>query len=180
MRAPRSGPFLASLDGRASAEARLRASRGTSHFYVMNQAIRHVGGPNRRIGSLGCKDGVVGADQVPTVTVADIPAALPDQTSQPAAGELFLLDVREPDEWAAGHIDGAAHIPMGEVTGRLDEIPRSARVIAVCRSGRRSAMVTAYLVDGGWNAHNLEGGMVAWAGLGRAMTAETSAPPVVL
>src|SRR5262245_28191428 len=135
------------------------------------------GGPNHEIGALGCKDGGVGPDQVPTVTVGDIPAALPDQSSQQAESELFLLDVREPDEWAAGHIDGAAHIPMGEVTGRLDEIPRSARVIAVCRSGRRSAMVTAYLVDGGWDAHNLEGGMVAWAGVGRAMTAESSAPP---
>ncbi|OHV44345.1 rhodanese-like domain-containing protein [Pseudofrankia sp. BMG5.36] len=114
----------------------------------------------------------MGSDQVPTVTVADIPPGTP--------GELFLLDVREPEEWAAGHIDGAAHIPMGELTGRLGEVPRSARVVAVCRSGNRSARVTAYLVGGGWDAHNLEGGMMAWAALGRPMTADTSVPPFVL
>jgi len=127
----------------------------------------------------------VGSDQVPTVTVADIPAASPGRTSdQAAAGgdaaTLFLLDVREPDEWSAGHIDGATHIPMGELTGRLDEVPRSARVVAVCRSGGRSARVTAYLVNGGWNAHNLHGGMQAWAAAGRPMTADTAAPPIVL
>ncbi len=127
---------------------------------------------------------MVGADQLPTVTVADIP---PNHSSDLGAADprgtsagLFLLDVREPEEWTAGHIDGAVHIPMGELTGRLDEVPRSARVVAVCRSGHRSGRVTAFLVDGGWDAYNLEGGMMAWASAARPMTADTSVPPFVL
>jgi rhodanese-related sulfurtransferase len=116
----------------------------------------------------------MGSDQLPTLTVADIPA-------EPAGdGELFLLDVREPDEWAAGHIAGATHIPMGELTGRLDEVPKAARVVAVCRSGHRSGMVTNYLAQGGWNVYNLAGGMTAWAANNRPMTAEGPATPFVL
>jgi rhodanese-related sulfurtransferase len=112
-------------------------------------------------------------DQVPTVTVTDIPADPADDDA------LFLLDVREPDEWSAGRIGAAAHIPMGELTGRLDEVPREARVIAVCRSGNRSGMVTAYLVRGGWDAYNLEGGMMAWEALGRPMTGDGPSPFVL-
>ncbi|ADP78180.1 Rhodanese domain protein [Pseudofrankia inefficax] len=116
----------------------------------------------------------MGPDQVPTVTVADIPA-------EPTGDDkLFLLDVREPDEWAAGHIDGATHIPMGDLVSRLDEVPRSARVIAVCRSGNRSGMVTGYLTKGGWDAYNLAGGMMAWAAGGRPMTADSAGAPFVL
>jgi rhodanese-related sulfurtransferase len=112
-------------------------------------------------------------EQVPTVTVTDLPV---DPAGDAA---LFLLDVREQDEWSAGHIAAATHIPMGELTGRLAEVPRDARVIAVCRSGHRSGMVTAYLVDGGWDARNLEGGMMAWAALGRPMTGAPAAPFVL-
>jgi rhodanese-related sulfurtransferase len=116
----------------------------------------------------------MGNDQVPTMTVTDIPV-------EPTGDDtLFLLDVREPDEWAAGHIAGATHIPMGELTGRLDEVPREARVIAVCRSGHRSGMVAGYLAEGGWDAYNLDGGMIAWAAGGRPMAAERAATPVVL
>jgi rhodanese-related sulfurtransferase len=116
----------------------------------------------------------MGAAQVPTVTVADIPVD--------AAGDatLFLLDVREPDEWAAGHIAGATHIPMGEITSRLDEVPRAARVIAVCRSGARSGRVTGYLAENGWDVHNLQGGMMAWAAGGRPMTSDAAGDPFVL
>jgi rhodanese-related sulfurtransferase len=107
------------------------------------------------------------------VTVTDLPA-------DPAGdATLFLLDVREPDEWSAGHIGAATHIPMGELTGRLDEVPRDAKVIAVCRSGHRSGMVTAYLVNGGWDAYNLDGGMMAWAAFGRPMTGDAPAPFVL-
>lgn len=114
----------------------------------------------------------MGADQVPTVAVADIPADLA------ADGELFLLDVREPDEWAAGRIASATHIPMNELVGRLAEVPRERRIIAVCRSGHRSGMVTNYLVGNGWDAYNLAGGMQAWAAGGRPMTGD--AEPFVL
>jgi rhodanese-related sulfurtransferase len=113
---------------------------------------------------------------VPAVVVANIPE------------HAVLLDVRENDEWAAGHAPGAVHVPMGQVTQRLDELAtafpdRSVRV--VCRSGGRSARVTAYLKAAGWDAVNVEGGMRAWAAAGRPMVAEgnpgqpTAAPRVL-
>jgi rhodanese-related sulfurtransferase len=90
----------------------------------------------------------------------------------------WLLDVREPDEWAAGHIPGAHHIPMNDLPGRLGELPPGATVVAVCRSGGRSAQVTAWLTAQGYDAVNLDGGMQAWAASGRAMIADRGQPYV--
>ncbi|MGH3936107.1 MAG: rhodanese-like domain-containing protein [Pseudonocardiaceae bacterium] len=108
---------------------------------------------------------------VPAVAVSN----LPDNAA--------LLDVRENDEWAAGHAPGAVHVPMGQVPQRLDELAvmfpdRPVRV--VCRSGGRSARVTAYLAQAGWDAVNVDGGMRAWAAAGRPMVTESSATPRVL
>lgn len=74
----------------------------------------------------------------------------------------FLLDVREADEWQAGHVAEAVHIPMGQLNARIDEIPRDQPIIAICRSGNRSGAVTDALNRAGFTAHNLEGGMYAW------------------
>ncbi len=82
-----------------------------------------------------------------------------------AAGAL-LLDVREPDEWAAGHAPAATLIPMGEVRARRSELPRDRRIVAVCRSGGRSAAITDALRAWGYDAVNLAGGMCAWAAAG--------------
>ena len=114
----------------------------------------------------------VPGDDVPSVAVADLPAVVDEG--------LLLLDVREPDEWEVGHAPTAVHVPMGEIVARLDEIPRDANVVVVCRSGHRSAAVTAYLTQGGWHARNLAGGMLAWNAAGRPMTSETASPPAVL
>ena len=78
-------------------------------------------------------------------------------------GPAILLDVREPQEWQAGHAPQARHIPLGQLESRLAELPRDRQVIAVCRSGRRSALATQQLVAGGYAAINLTGGMTAWA-----------------
>lgn len=91
----------------------------------------------------------------------------------------WLLDVREPVEWAAGHIDGARHIPLGQVPARLAELPADADVIVVCKVGGRSAQVTAYLADRGYRATNLRGGVVAWLAAGKPLVSETAAPPSV-
>jgi rhodanese-related sulfurtransferase len=109
--------------------------------------------------------------QVPTVNVPDLPAELP-------AG-VTLLDVREPDEWAAGHAPEAVHIPMGDLAARLDDLPADDEVYVVCRSGGRSARVTAYLNANGWDAKNVAGGMQSWQAAGRAMTADAGAPTVI-
>ncbi len=78
----------------------------------------------------------------------------------------LLLDVREPQEWDAGHAEQAVHVPMGEVTQRLDDIPADRPVVVICRSGARSARVTGFLGQQGRDAHNLAGGMQAWNAAG--------------
>lgn len=105
---------------------------------------------------------------VPAVGVADLPA------------DAVLLDVREPDEWSAGHAPGARHLPMNEVGARLDEVPAADPVYVVCRAGGRSARVVAFLAQQGRSAVNVEGGMQAWAAAGRPMVAEVDAPPEVV
>ncbi|MBA3418717.1 MAG: rhodanese-like domain-containing protein [Geodermatophilaceae bacterium] len=91
-----------------------------------------------------------------------------------------VLDVREDDEWAAGHIDGAIHIPLGELTGRLPELPDADPLVVTCRGGGRSARATAYLQQIGIDAANLDGGMQAWSAAGRSMVSESGAPPTVI
>lgn len=77
-----------------------------------------------------------------------------------------LLDVREPEEWVAGHIAGAVHIPMGDVEGRLGEVDRGSTVYVMCRSGKRSSQVTSWLQGQGVQAENVDGGASAWAKAG--------------
>jgi rhodanese-related sulfurtransferase len=85
----------------------------------------------------------------------------------------YLLDVREPDEWAAGHAPGAHHLPMMEIPARMSEVPTDVDVVVVCRSGGRSGQVVSYLVGNGWdNVRNLDGGMRSWAATGRDMVSE--------
>ena len=78
----------------------------------------------------------------------------------------FLLDVRELDEWQAGHAPAATHIPMGELSNRVDVLPRDVTIICVCHLGGRSAVVADALNRGGWHALNLTGGMNAWEAAG--------------
>ncbi len=105
------------------------------------------------------------------MTVPDLPAELP-------AG-VTLLDVREQDEWAAGHAPEAVHIPMGDLAARLDDLPADDEVYVVCRSGGRSARVTAYLNANGWDAKNVDGGMQSWQAAGRPMAADSGEPTVI-
>jgi rhodanese-related sulfurtransferase len=94
--------------------------------------------------------------------------------------DAYLLDVREPDEWAAGHAPGAHHLPMMQVPARLAEVPEDRDVVVVCRVGSRSAQVVAYLANRGYRrAVNLSGGMAAWAAASRPMVSEDGNVPRV-
>ena len=104
---------------------------------------------------------------VPTVTVAELPADVP------------LLDVREADEWAAGHAATARHLPMSELTARLGELPDDDPLYVICRSGGRSSRVVAYLAGQGYPAVNVDGGMRAWSAQGRVVVADSGAPEIV-
>ena len=93
--------------------------------------------------------------------------------------DAFFLDVREPVEWQAGHIEQAVHIPMGQLNARIAEIPKDQEIVAVCRSGNRSQAVTDALNRAGYTAHNLEGGMHAWDQAGLPYVAEDGGDPRV-
>jgi len=92
-----------------------------------------------------------------------------------ARERYHLLDVRQQDEWDAGHIDGAQHIPLGELAERLAEVPRDKVVVCVCRSGQRSEAARKGLSQLGIEAENLEGGMHAWSRAGLAHISSTGA-----
>ena len=94
--------------------------------------------------------------------------------------ERVLLDVREDDEWQAGHAPDAVHVPMSELAGRLDDVPDAAPLYVICRSGGRSERVTGYLNANGWEAVNVSGGMSVWAGLGLPLVSETASAPEVI
>jgi rhodanese-related sulfurtransferase len=107
---------------------------------------------------------------VPAVGPGDVPAT------------AVLVDVREDDEWIAGHAEGAHHIPMGDVPARLGELAELAdggELVVVCRSGGRSGRVVAWLAQQGVDAVNLDGGMGAWEASGRPMVSETGGEPFV-
>jgi rhodanese-related sulfurtransferase len=106
--------------------------------------------------------------QIPAVDAAAVPA------------DAILLDVREHDEWAAGHAEGAVHIPMNEVVARIAEVPDGGRVHVVCRVGGRSAQVTQYLIAQGVDAVNVNGGMLDWEAAGRPVVDGTGADGYVL
>jgi rhodanese-related sulfurtransferase len=90
--------------------------------------------------------------------------------------EVQLIDVRESDEWDAGRIEGARHIPMGELGARLDELDTDRVVVAVCRSGARSGRVVDALRSRGYHAENLDGGMQAWELAGLPFSAPAGGP----
>jgi rhodanese-related sulfurtransferase len=92
-----------------------------------------------------------------------------------AAGAL-LLDVREPNEWDAGHVEGARWIPLGDLAARYEELPRDREIVVICRSGGRSAKATDALVQLGFSAMNLAGGTQAWAEHGHPLVAADGSP----
>jgi rhodanese-related sulfurtransferase len=108
---------------------------------------------------------------VPTVSIGGVPDPLPD--------ELHVLDVREDVEWRHGHIDGALHIPLRDLPGRVSDVPEG-QTLVVCKVGGRSAQAVMYLAQQGHDVVNLDGGMLDWETAGRPMVSETGQPPQVL
>jgi rhodanese-related sulfurtransferase len=98
----------------------------------------------------------------------------------PGRSDLHLLDVREPDEWQAGHIAGSQHIPLAQLRGRLGEIPKDKPILAVCRHGNRSEAATRGLRTLGYTVENLEGGVTAWKQAGLPLEAEGGGPGRVI
>lgn len=106
-------------------------------------------------------------EQIPAVAATEVPA------------DAYLLDVRENDEWQAGHAPAAVHIPLSELGGRVAEVPRDRDVYVICRSGARSGQAVMAFNDAGLTSMNVDGGMHAWAEANKPMVSDTGADPYV-
>ncbi|WP_405159659.1 rhodanese-like domain-containing protein [Nocardia sp. NBC_01499] len=110
---------------------------------------------------------------VPSVPVDAVPSEF--DSSQPSTADgarAILLDVREDDEWQLGHAPGAVHIPMVDVPTRVDELDYDVDLYVICRQGGRSLQVVEYLTHIGFDAIQVNGGMVAWQQAGRPLVAD--------
>jgi rhodanese-related sulfurtransferase len=97
--------------------------------------------------------------------MARVPAIDVNQLRQQlaAAPAPFLLDVREPWEFEAGHVPGARLIPLAELEDRVNEVPRDRAILAICHSGQRSLAAAGYLLHLGYTTvSNVDGGTATW------------------
>jgi len=95
---------------------------------------------------------------IPSIAITDL------------ADDATVVDVREPEEWAAGHAPGAVHLPLGDLPARIDELPETpASLAVVCRSGGRSGRAVEWLVQQGFDVVNVDGGMQAWDRAGKPL-----------
>jgi rhodanese-related sulfurtransferase len=108
---------------------------------------------------------------IPTVAISGVPDPLPEG--------LSVLDVREQQEWDAGHIEGAVHVPLMELPERIGELSHG-QTLVVCKVGGRSAQATGWLAEQGYDVVNLDGGMLDWEAAGRPMVSEDGRPPEVI
>jgi rhodanese-related sulfurtransferase len=99
-------------------------------------------------------------DTVPSISVAELAATLE------AAPATLVVDVREPDEYATGHVPGALSMPLSSLPVRLDELPRDRTVHLICQVGARSAQAAGWLTGLGYQVANVTGGTGAWIGHG--------------
>jgi len=146
--------------------------------------------PSKLCGALFALAGVLAGPSA----FADEPATPPVQAAAPARvallsqeallarqqrhdESLFLLDVRGPEEFAAGHVPGAVNIPHDQVASRLAEVPKDKDVVLYCRSGRRSALAAEVLAAHGYQRlAYLEGDMNGWVASGRPVEAGSAKP----
>jgi rhodanese-related sulfurtransferase len=90
-----------------------------------------------------------------------------------------VLDVREHVEWQHGHIEGALHISLQDLPGRVSDVP-DGQTLVVCKVGARSAQAVLYLSRLGHDVVNLGGGLVEWQAAGRPLVSETGEDPRVV
>lgn len=91
------------------------------------------------------------------------PAAVAAWQADPTRAAPVLVDVREGWEREICAIEGSQALPLHELSHRVGELPRERELVIVCHTGQRSAMVTRWLSQQGYRAHNLAGGVEAWA-----------------
>lgn len=94
--------------------------------------------------------------------------------------EFSFVDVRQDHEWDAGHVEGAEHIPLQELPARIGELDPSRPVVAVCQVGQRSGLAADFLIERGYDAHNLEGGLARWQEEGFPLVKDEGGPGSVI
>lgn len=93
----------------------------------------------------------------------------PHEAQQWIREGAYVVDVREPYEYAMGHVPGAVNIPLGRFTAEVGQLPKDRKLVVVCASGGRSSQASAYLVGQGFSGEkvgNLEGGTYGWMSAG--------------
>lgn len=113
------------------------------------------------------------------MTPADVEHIDPTESRRRVDAGALLLDVRNPDEWQAGHAEGAAWIPMSELAERQEELPTDREIVVICKTGSRSAQVAKALVAAGYGAVNVAGGSEAWQAAGLAIVTDDGRPGAV-
>jgi rhodanese-related sulfurtransferase len=111
---------------------------------------------------------------------SEVPAVSAVQAEALVSQGAVLLDVREPEETASGRAEGAMTVPLGELAQRLGELPGDVTFVVVCRTGNRSSIATGALDAAGFDAVNLDGGMLAWQDAGLPVVSEDGGPGIVL
>lgn len=116
----------------------------------------------------GCAPKTESADAADTAVLEALPAEVTVETAhQMREDGALMLDVRELDEWAAGHMPDAVFIPLGELESRTAELPTDVPIVVYCRSGNRSAVGRDILLGAGFPAvTSMAGGFNAWAAAG--------------
>jgi rhodanese-related sulfurtransferase len=112
---------------------------------------------------------MTGMSEIPQIASTDVP------------DHAVILDVREQDEWDAGHAPSAVHIPLGELPTRLDELPDTdnGTLAVTCRGGGRSSRAVAWLSQQGFDVANLDGGMKGWHASGKPVVSDSGQPQVI-
>ncbi len=110
----------------------------------------------------------LGEDKDPFADVPQVDAKTTHE--QWESGEVEIVDVREPEEWDLGHIEGVQWIPLGQLPVRWKELDPAKQWVCVCHRGNRSNYAAALLRQAGIEAANMKGGMHEWKGEKLPMT----------
>jgi rhodanese-related sulfurtransferase len=110
----------------------------------------------------------------------EVPQIEPAEANALLQSGAVLLDVREDDEWEAGHSASAQHIRLSEVASRADELPENTTILAICRAGGRSQQAAEFLRAQGIDAMNVAGGMRAWDAAGLDVVAASGVRGAVI
>lgn len=113
--------------------------------------------------------------------MADVPEIDVHTAGEASAEGAVLIDVREDDEWAAGHAPNAIHVPLSRLSEEYEsKVPEGQRVLCICKVGGRSAQATSALLGAGYDIVNVAGGMKAWESAGMPVVCDDGSPGAII